>query len=286
VTREPGTTLIREAVIREWAARERFFVHNFVHENPVFRRPNSALCGSPHPSSATARARDELENEMVKFIGTRPTCWCVRHHRIGSDIPKCNTSSSTRRPVRTVELHHSAGGRPYKHRVLLSAPVAHKPITPTAAMRLKAIEEDSDLERASASPCADLEFRGARSDILGPVQSGHIARRRLRALCLCSTRPSKAQAGAGRGVQAVILELDVQAHIPRSYIESDRHRMEIYRGGARPKPGGTRAACTDLLRMRSVLSPTRADALDLAEIRVPGRSEIRTITPSRGHDLT
>src|SRR5208283_4191840 len=74
------------------------------------------------------------------------------------------------------DLHQLRGrvGR-YKHRAychLLLDP--NKNLSPSAAKRLRAIEEFSDMGAGFAIAMRDLEIRGA-GNILGTEQSGHIA---------------------------------------------------------------------------------------------------------------
>ena len=104
-----------------------------------------------------------------------------------------------------------------------------KPITSTAARRLKAIEEYSDLGAGFRIAMRDLEIRGA-GNILGPEQSGHIAAVGYELYCqLLEKAVHRLRAEPVDEWQPVHLEIDVPAHIPRKYIESDRQRMEIYR---------------------------------------------------------
>ncbi len=95
----------------------------------------------------------------------------------GLDIPNANTifiDEADRYGL--ADLHQLRGrvGR-YKHRAycyLLVDP--NKNLSPSAARRLRAIEEFSDMGAGFAIAMRDLEIRGA-GNILGTEQSGHIA---------------------------------------------------------------------------------------------------------------
>ncbi len=95
----------------------------------------------------------------------------------GLDIPNANTifiDEADRYGL--ADLHQLRGrvGR-YKHRAycyLLVDP--NKNLTPSAARRLQAIEEFSEMGAGFAIAMRDLEIRGA-GNILGTEQSGHIA---------------------------------------------------------------------------------------------------------------
>src|SRR5688500_19456403 len=111
-------------------------------------------------------ARGETEILLAATIGES-----------GLDNPNANTmfvDDADRYGL--ADLHQLRGrvGR-YKHRAysyLLLDP--NKPLTSTAAKRLAAIEEFSDMGAGFAIAMRDLEIRGAGS-ILGTEQSGHIA---------------------------------------------------------------------------------------------------------------
>jgi transcription-repair coupling factor (superfamily II helicase) len=150
----------------------------------------------------------------------------------------------------------------------------------------------------------DLEIRGA-GNILGPEQSGHIAAigyelycrlldtavRRLRTKLEKGARPTLCEPPEGPSRQSqpgplslsdrppVHLELEVPAYIPRSYIESDRQRIEIYRRLARCT---TREELDQLQRdihdAFGPCPPAVHTLLELAEIRVLAHPlRIRTI---------
>ena len=95
----------------------------------------------------------------------------------GLDIPNVNTIFINQADnYGLADLHQLRGrvGR-YKHRayayLLLDS---ERTITPTAARRLKAIEEFTELGAGFKIALRDLEIRGA-GNILGTQQSGHIA---------------------------------------------------------------------------------------------------------------
>jgi len=67
----------------------------------------------------------------------------------------------------------------------------------------------------------------------------------------------------------VHLELDVPAHIPRSYIESDRQRMEIYRRLVRCRSDAELVQLErDIRDAFGPYPPTVQTLLDLAQIRI------------------
>src|SRR5437870_12176453 len=123
-------------------------------------------------------ADDELESVMVDFIAHKfDLLLSTTIVESGLDIPNANTIFIDQADnYGLADLHQLRGrvGR-YKNRayayLLLDA---EKAVTPTAARRLKAIEEFTELGAGFKIAMRDLEIRGA-GNILGTQQSGHIA---------------------------------------------------------------------------------------------------------------
>jgi len=279
--------LIREAIIREMGRDGQvYFVHNFVHDIASFADKIQRLVPEARIIIGHGQMREhELEKVMVKFIRHEADVLvCTTIIESGLDIPNCNTILIDRADrFGLSELHQLRGrvGR-YKHRaycyLLLSQ---DKPITPTAAKRLKAIEEYSDLGAGFRIAMRDLEIRGA-GNILGPEQSGHIAAVGYELYCqLLDQAVRRLKQEPVEEFRPVHLELDVQAHIPRSYIESDRQRMEIYRRLVRCRSvQELEQLANDLKDAFGPYPPPVQMLLDLAEIRVLAQAwKIRTINP-------
>ena len=157
---------------------------------------------------------------------------CTTIIEAGLDIPNANTIFINRADIFGLADLHPLRGRVgrYKHRAhcyLLLSP--DRPLTGTAAKRLKAIEEFSELGAGFRIAMRDLEIRGA-GNILGAQQSGHIAAVGYELYCQLLEKAVKRMRGEAYAERpAVHLELDVEAYIPKSYIPSDRQRMECYR---------------------------------------------------------
>jgi transcription-repair coupling factor (superfamily II helicase) len=215
----------------------------------------------------------QLEGTMLRFVRRDiDVLVCTTIIESGLDIPTANTMiihDADRYGL--AELHQLRGrvGR-YKHRAYcyLLLPEG-RPVSPAAAKRLKAIEEFSDLGAGFQIAMRDLEIRGA-GNILGKEQSGHIATVGYELYCqLLERAVRKLQGKPEPIVLSVHVELGIDAYIPRSYIPSERQRMEIYR---------RLALCADAEQLRRLEADLR-DAygalpgsiqtlLDLAEVRV------------------
>src|SRR5262249_5370132 len=119
-----------------------------------------------------------LEHNMLQFV-RREADILVATTIIesGLDIPNANTIFIDQADIYGLADLHQLRGRVGRYRnraycYLLLDPA--KVPTPTAARRLKAIEEFTDLGAGFKIALRDLEIRGA-GNILGTQQSGHIA---------------------------------------------------------------------------------------------------------------
>jgi len=227
--------LIREALTRELNRDGQvYFVHNRVRTIQGIAARISGIVPEARIIVGHGQMHgDELEEVMLKFVKREADVLvCTTIIEAGLDIPNANTMFIDRADMfGLADLHQLRGrvGR-YKHRAhcyLLLSP--NRPITDTAAKRLKAIEEFSDLGAGFRIAMRDLEIRGA-GNILGGEQSGNIAAVGYELYCQLLEQSVKRMKGEPAIERvAVNLELDVEAYIPKSYIASDRQRMECYR---------------------------------------------------------
>ncbi len=277
--------MIREAMGRELNRDGQiFFVHSRVHSIKAVAARVAAL--APDARIVIGHGQmpgDELEKVMFKFVRHEADILvCTTIIESGLDIPNANTILIDRAErYGLADLHQLRGrvGR-YKHRAycyLLLDP--DKPLTNTAARRLKAIEEYSDLGAGFRIAMRDLEIRGA-GNILGSEQSGQIAAVGYELYCQLLEKTVKRMRGEPADERvAVHLELEVEAYIPKAYISSDRQRMECYRRvSACRSPRDVEQLETDLIDAFGAIPETVETLLTLADIRVRAiRFGIRTI---------
>jgi transcription-repair coupling factor (superfamily II helicase) len=154
----------------------------------------------------------------------------------GLDIPNANTifiDEADRYGL--ADLHQLRGrvGR-YKHRAycyLLVDP--HRHLSATAARRLRAIEEFSQMGAGFAIAMRDLELRGA-GNILGTQQSGHIATVGYELYCELLEQAVRRLKHLPPRLQIdVSIDLPYEAFIPRSYVPDMRLKIDLYRRVAR-----------------------------------------------------
>ena len=231
--------LIRHAVLRELnRGGQIFFVHNRVEDIEILARRLRQIV--PEAKLAVAHGQmheDDLEQVMLGFLDRR--CDMLLATTIiesGLDIPNANTifiDEADRYGL--ADLHQLRGrvGR-YKHRAycyLLIDP--NKNLSPSAAKRLRAIEEFSDMGAGFAIAMRDLEIRGA-GNILGTEQSGHIAAVGYELYCdLLEQAVRRLKHLPPKTSVEVDVDLPGEGYIPRSYVPDMRLKIDLYRRLAR-----------------------------------------------------
>ncbi|MFC1766744.1 transcription-repair coupling factor, partial [Planctomycetota bacterium] len=279
---------IRKGILRELnRGGQVFFLHNRVHSIGRKAMELEKLLEGTDARIRIAHgqmSKRELEDAMIDFVrGQVDVLVCTTIIESGLDIPNANTifiDNADRFGL--AELHQLRGrvGR-YHHRAYAYMLMPNnRTITPIAAKRLKAIEEYSQLGAGFRIALRDLEIRGA-GNILGAEQSGHIQLVGYQMYCEMladSVRLHKGEPVEALG-QATVVDLGFQVVIPKNYIRSDRHRLDVYRriAGARGAQGLTEIGA----ELTDVYGPI-PDAVDwllqLAEIRLAaGQYEINHI---------
>jgi transcription-repair coupling factor (superfamily II helicase) len=159
-------------------------------------------------------------------------------------------------------------------------------ITPVASRRLKAIEEYSHLGAGFKIALRDLEIRGA-GNILGAEQSGHIQLVGYQMYCeLLADAVRKLKNEPCEPMPTAVLDLGFTAYIPKSYIPSDRGRMEVYRKIAVSRADEDLKQISE--ELNDVYGPMPEEVgllLELAELRIAASKQgIKSIVTS-GQDL-
>ena len=221
--------------IRRELAREGqvFWVHNRVHDiddaaDAVRRLAPGARIAIGHGQMADG----ELESVMRTFM-RREADILVSTTIIesGIDIPTANTMIiDDAHRFGLSELHQLRGrvGRS-SHRAYCYLLLPAKPIPPDAMKRLRALEDYSMLGAGFRIAVRDLEIRGA-GNLLGSEQSGHIAAVGYEMYCQMLEAAVHELRSEPRVVCLdTFVDLGFSGVIPKSYIPSDRRRLEAYR---------------------------------------------------------
>lgn len=228
-------SLIRQAIVRELnRGGQVYFVHNRVYDieviaNRIQRIVPEATIGIVHGQMSEG----PLEETMLNFVrGRLDVLVATTIIESGLDIPRANTIFiHEAENYGLADLHQLRGrvGRD-KHRAYCYLVLEEgRSLTDTAAKRLKAIEEFSELGAGFKIAMRDLEIRGA-GNILGTEQSGHIASIGYELYCqLLENAVRQLKKEPLREVRHVSIDLPVSAFLPGSFIPPGRHKIEVYR---------------------------------------------------------
>lgn len=270
--------LIRQGIVRELNRNGQiYFVHNRVYNIRSIADRLQAIV--PEASIGIVHGQmteQELEVSMSGFVrGEIDILVATTIIESGLDIPNANTMfihEADRYGL--ADLHQLRGrvGR-YKHRAYCYLLLEDgKSLTSTAAKRLKAIEEFSELGAGFKISMRDLEIRGA-GNILGNEQSGHISLVGYELYCQLlenAVRTLKNQ--PLREHPHVNVDLPVTAYLPGTYVPPGRHKIDMYR---RFSSVGTISELEELraeLRDRFGPVPKEAETLlDLKELQIHAR---------------
>jgi transcription-repair coupling factor (superfamily II helicase) len=232
---------IRRELLREGQV---FFVHNRVQDIEHVAEQIRHLV--PEARVAIAHGQmDEgrLERVVLDFADREyDVLVCTTIVESGLDMPTVNTLVVDRADLlglaQLYQLRGRVGRRGQRAYAYLLHP-ADRALTEEAYERLKAIGEYTDLGSGFKLAMRDLEIRGA-GNLLGGAQSGHIAAVGFDLYCELVTEA----VGELKGEKPVepfevVLDLPVDAHLPREYVARDDVRMEAYRRlAAVTDPGG------------------------------------------------
>jgi len=227
--------LIRSAIIRELnRGGQVYFVHNRVYNIHSIADRVQQIVPEANVDIAHGQMREHgLEEAMLGFVaGRTDVLVCTTIIESGLDIPNANTIFIHQADnYGLADLHQLRGrvGR-YRHRAYCYLLLEEgRTVTPTAAKRLKAIEEFSELGAGFKIAMRDLEIRGA-GNILGTEQSGHIASVGYELYCqLLENSVRRLKNEPLREHRHVAVDLPISAYLPGSYVPPGRHKIEVYR---------------------------------------------------------
>ncbi len=227
--------MIRHAIDRELArGGQVFFVHNRIHDIHMVAHKLAQIV--PNVSIGIGHGRlseTELEDVMVDFIaGRTQILLATTIIESGLDIPNANTIFIDEADhYGLADLHQLRGrvGRSHHRAYCYMLVDEHAQLTPTAARRLRAIQEFSSIGAGFSLAMRDLEIRGA-GNLLGTQQSGHIATVGYELYCRLLEQ-------AVRGIKRmppaeppqVALDLPGDAFLPREFVADFRSKIDIYR---------------------------------------------------------
>ena len=225
------TEAIRRELLREGQV---LFVHNRVKDIQHVAEDVRQLV----PEARVAVAHGQMdEGSLEKVINAfwereHDVLVCTTIVESGLDMPTVNTLVVDRADLlglsQMYQLRGRVGRRGQRAYAYLLYPREHR-LTDEAYERLKTIGEYTDLGSGFKIAMRDLEIRGA-GNLLGAEQSGHIAAVGFDLYMEMVTEAVGELTGQLPEVPAEVnIDVPVDAHLPRAYIERDDVRMEAYR---------------------------------------------------------
>ena len=221
---------IRRELIREGQV---FFVHNRVESIDKVAADLAKLVPEARIAVAHGQmAESQLEQVVVDFWEKKfDVLVSTTIIETGIDIPNANTLIVDRAERFGLSQLHQIRGRVGRSRERAYAYFFYdpsKPLTELAHDRLATIAANNELGSGMQVALKDLEIRGA-GNLLGGEQSGHIAGvgfdlyLRMIGEAVADFKGEKIESPA-----ELKLELPVDAHIPQTYVDSERLRLEAY----------------------------------------------------------
>jgi transcription-repair coupling factor (superfamily II helicase) len=221
---------IRRELLREGQV---FFVHNRVSTIEAVANDIAALVPEARVAVAHGQMSEgALEQVVVDFWEKKfDVLVSTTIIETGIDIPNANTLIVDRAENFGLSQLHQIRGRVGRSRERAYAYFFYdpgKPLSETAHDRLATIATNNELGGGMQIALKDLEIRGA-GNLLGGEQSGHIAGvgfdlyLRMIGEAVDDFKGIKHESPA-----ELKLELPVDAHIPSTYVDSERLRLEAY----------------------------------------------------------
>ncbi|MBQ7743583.1 MAG: transcription-repair coupling factor [Lachnospiraceae bacterium] len=245
---EYNDELIREAVNRELKrGGQVFIVHNKVSDIYEFAKKIKDIC--PYANIAVAHGKlkeDELSDTMMDFIDKKYNVLVTTTIiETGLDIQNANTLIiDNAETFGLAQLYQLRGrvGRSDRTAYAFFMYKKNKELTDDELARLKVIKENTALGSGLKIAMKDLEMRGA-GNVLGLSQSGHIdavGYDLYIKLLNEAIKYLRERAGEDTDVDEIdvsdylngfdtIVDIDINAYIPESYIEDEEVKLDVYR---------------------------------------------------------
>jgi transcription-repair coupling factor (superfamily II helicase) len=279
------TAAIHRELLREGQV---FFVHNRVENIELIADRIRELV--PEARVAVAHGQmgeNALEQVVVDFWEKKfDVLVSTTIIETGIDIPNANTLIVDRAENFGLSQLHQIRGRVGRSRERAYAYFFYdpsKPLTETAHDRLATIATNNELGSGMQVALKDLEIRGA-GNLLGGEQSGHIAGVGFDLYLRMIGEAVNDFKGIKQETPAELkLELPIEAHIPATYVDSERLRLEAYHKlSAASNASNTRADLDKIkaeLEDRYGVAPTSvSNLIDVIELRqVANRMELKDV---------
>lgn len=232
---EYNDEMIREAINRELArGGQVYYVYNRVNNIDEITNHVAQLVPDAAIAFAHGQMREhQLEKIMYKFInGELDVLVSTTIIETGLDISNVNTMIiHDADQLGLSQLYQLRGrvGRSNRTAYAFLMYKRDKLLKEVAEKRLAAIKEFTELGSGFKIAMRDLEIRGA-GNILGAEQHGHMAAVGYDLYCKMLNEAVKALKGDTESKDfETIIDIDINAYIPTSYIKNEMQKLDIYK---------------------------------------------------------
>ena len=290
---EYNEELVREAISRELArGGQVYYVYNRVNNIADITAGLAALLPEAVVSYAHGQMKEsELEKIMFDFIGGEiDVLVSTTIIETGLDISNVNTMIiHDSDNLGLAQLYQLRGrvGRSNRTAYAFLMYKRDKMLREVAEKRLSAIREFTDLGSGFKIAMRDLEIRGA-GNLLGVRQHGHMEAVGYDLYCKMLNEAVQTLKG-GKVTQdfATVIDLDVDAFIPPTYIVNEVQKLDIYKRIASIENGKERDDMRDELLDRFGEIPKSVDnLLRIALIRVAAHKLYMTDVKGKNEKIT
>lgn len=232
---EYNKDVVREAIERELARDGQvYYLYNRV--TGIYKKAEEISAMFPDYKVGVGHGQmneTELENIMMDTVeGKIDILVCTTIIETGLDIPNVNTIIIEDADKMGLAQLYQLRGRVGRSSRLAYAYLTYrrnKVISEIAEKRLKAIKEFTEFGAGFKIASKDLELRGA-GNLLGPEQSGFMSSVGYDVyLELLSDAVAEAKGEVREEKKDCLVDMEVNAYIPESYIESPSLRIQIYK---------------------------------------------------------
>ncbi len=233
---EYNSAVVSNAIHRELArGGQVYYLCNRIHALDTIANRVRAMAPDAHIAVAHGRMGEtELEETMVRVMeGEIDILICTTIIETGLDIPNVNTIIIENADCMGLSQLYQLRGRVGRSSRLAYAYLTYKrdkSLDETAEKRLRAIKDFTEFGSGFQIAMRDLEIRGA-GNVLGPEQHGHMAA--VGYDMYCTLLEEAVNEAMGKPAQPkkeeTVVDVNVSAYIPESYISSSELRIEAYR---------------------------------------------------------
>lgn len=232
---EYNDALVREAILKELArGGQVYLVYNIVKTMELFAESLGKLVPEARIAFAHGQMSERrLENTMMDFMEYKyDVLICSTIIESGLDIPNANTMIVYDADKFGLSQLYQLRGRVGRGARLGYAYLTfrqNKVLSEIADKRLAAIKEFTQFGAGFRIAMRDLEIRGA-GDILGAEQHGHMAQVGYDLYCkMIDAAVKEAKGETVKPEIDTVMEVPIDAHIPKKYIPRETGRISMYK---------------------------------------------------------